>query len=78
MLCDRIARERGWKVHVAKADWKQGRFAGPLRNQAMITKFKPTIALVFLHPDSIGTRDCLRRLRKYAQTNRVDIRVVHA
>lgn len=77
MICDRIAREKGWKVHMMKADWKRGRCAGPIRNQEMITEFKPTIALVFLHPDSIGTRDCLRRLQKYKLTNPIDIRIIH-
>lgn len=63
-LCRIEARRRGWTVHTEPADWSRGKRAGPERNQRMIDQFPPDVALVFLHPESRGTRDCWDRLKK--------------
>jgi hypothetical protein len=62
-----IARNKRWRVLTFHADFKgpDGPRSGPLRNQFMIDATRPHYALVFLHPDSKGTRDCLRRLEAY-------------
>lgn len=66
---DRIARklatEYGWTIITEKADWSQGRMAGPIRNTKMIEKHKPNIALCFRKNNSRGTADCVNKLRKY-------------
>lgn len=45
------------------ADWKTyGRAAGPRRNQEMVD-LGADLVLAFPSPDSIGTRDCIRKAR---------------
>lgn len=63
---DKIARvyadERGLVCGVFYADWaNHGKAAGPMRNQRMIDKGRPTEAHAFPLPDSRGTWDCVRR-----------------
>jgi len=63
----KLAKVRGFKVIVVKADWKtHGIKAGPLRNQEMIDKYSPDIAYFLPFPslqDSIGTRDAFTRAK---------------
>lgn len=65
---DKIAREC-WEfqklpVEVYRADWnKNGRAAGPIRNQEMVDS-GADIGVAFILGESRGTRDCLRRAMK--------------
>lgn len=66
-MAARWALNRGHKLITEAADWAtHGRKAGPLRNQAMIDKHKPTQGVVF--PGGAGTLDMLTRLFR-AQIN---------
>jgi hypothetical protein len=63
---DRIAR--AWclannvQVVIERADWaKHGRAAGPIRNQAMLDKYKPDLCLAA--PGGTGTADMVARCR---------------
>lgn len=79
LLAAHEARRLNWRVIEMKADWSRGKRAGPERNQRMIDTYHPDVALVFMHPESRGTVDCLRRLRAYAETHpKLVIRVVNA
>lgn len=54
--------KRGWTVQEYPANWHTyGKAAGPIRNNTMVAQC-PHLALAALYPDSVGTRDCLRRL----------------
>jgi len=53
-------------VQEFKADWSEGKRAGPLRNQKMLDEGKPDVVLAF-HNDinnSRGTKDMLSRAQK--------------
>jgi hypothetical protein len=65
-LADRHATDRGWRVEAYPADWTRwGVRAGGVRNQEMVDLIpKADIVLAFLHPQSSGTRDCLRRAKR--------------
>jgi hypothetical protein len=53
---------RGWKVVEYQAQWAAyGKKAGPIRNSTLVAQ-RPQLALAVLLPDSIGTRDCLKKL----------------
>ena len=61
---DTFAWDWGWKnnFHCERfmANWKEhGRAAGPIRNQFMLEKFKPTLVLAF--PGGSGTGDMVQR-----------------
>lgn len=58
----KIASSLGWTTIAELPDWSLGRKAGPLRNQKMIDKYKPKIALIFNKNNSKGTTDCKNRL----------------
>lgn len=59
-LADKLAKQKGFKVKVMKADWgRYGDSAGPIRNSAMIQE-KPDTVYCLPYPTlqkSIGTRD---------------------
>jgi len=59
-----LAKQRGLKVIPEPADWtKYGKAAGPIRNQLMLDKYKPTKVIAF-HNDiksSKGTKDMINR-----------------
>lgn len=64
-ICGDIAREKGWLVIEVPALWERdGRAAGPLRNQRMIDNYHPDVGIAFPHPDSIGTHDMIQRMEK--------------
>jgi hypothetical protein len=52
----------GCEVERWPADWRQGKAAGPARNQAMVDA-GADICLAFRCPKSRGTVDCIRRAR---------------
>lgn len=57
------ADKRGYKCEVVHADWKRhGKGAGPIRNQAMLDKYKPSYAVQF--PGGRGTADMVYRLNE--------------
>ena len=46
------------------ANWKRdGRMAGPIRNETMIVQGKPDVVIAF--PGGRGTADCVRRARDF-------------
>lgn len=49
-----------WRVEPYPADWRLGRRAGPLRNQAMVDSGAD---LVIAFPGGRGTADCVRRAK---------------
>jgi hypothetical protein len=56
------ARENAIQVEEYPARWReQGRAAGPIRNQEMITVGKPDVCVAF--PGGTGTADMVRRAR---------------
>lgn len=63
---DRLARTwallRGVTVMPFPADWKHGRHAGRVRNQAMLDLGHPDLVVAF--PGGIGTADMVKRSRK--------------
>jgi hypothetical protein len=57
------ADENGIPVKLFPADWKrEGRAAGPIRNQRMIDEGKPDLVVAF--PGGRGTADMIRRARE--------------
>lgn len=61
-LADRWAKENGLHVDVFRALWnKEGKAAGPLRNQRMIDEGKPTAVVAF--PGGRGTADMVARAK---------------
>lgn len=56
------ARKRGAVMRLYPADWEIGPRAGPLRNQHMLTDFKPDLVVAF--PGGKGTADCVRRAKR--------------
>lgn len=64
-MCGWIAEQLGLTVLKFPADWdKYGKAAGPIRNQQMIDKGKPTEAIAFWDGVSRGTSDMINRLKK--------------
>jgi hypothetical protein len=62
-----IAREWGWEVRAYPADWKRdGRAAGPIRNQRMLREERPDLVVAFFQQDypCKGTHDMVRRARE--------------
>lgn len=54
-----------------EANWKRdGRMAGPIRNERMLVEGKPDVVIAF--PGGRGTADCVRRARDFG------IRVIEA
>jgi hypothetical protein len=63
---DRIAAEEaiklGMTVQSFAADWtKDGKAAGPLRNERMVREGGASLCLAFILGDSRGTMDCCQR-----------------
>jgi len=59
-----LADHLGWTVESFPAEWdRYGRRAGPVRNQLMVDHGADTCA-VFPLPESRGTWDCVRRVKK--------------
>ena len=58
-IAGEVAKEEGWEVKVYPADWAQGKKAGPIRNIQMAVEGRPDYALVFLSPESRGTKHML-------------------
>lgn len=68
----RVASELGWQIEAYPAKWhKYGLQAGPRRNQKMITKGRPHVAVLFLSKHSRGTKDMLQKLHKTPIETRV-------
>jgi len=70
-LCGEIAQIFGYTVHEFPAQWRIGKGAGPIRNQAMLTfviDHDPSPQFIMAFHDNIGeskgTRDMIRRARK--------------
>ena len=50
--------------NMVASSWdRDGKFAGPKRNQAMIDMWHPLVVLAFLHPDSKGAKGCAEYAR---------------
>lgn len=64
-----VATQMGWTPIPIAADWKQGKKAGPIRNQKMIDSSRPHVALAFPASDSTGTRDCIARIEEYRKSS---------
>jgi hypothetical protein len=69
--CKEVARELGIPVTTVHAQWdKYGKHAGPMRNEKMISQYKPSYVLAF-HDNiasSRGTSSCIAIARKYGVT----------
>ena len=52
-----------WKKHRNHAESKYGNPAGRIRNTEMLDEGKPDIVYAFLLPQSIGTRDTIKKAR---------------
>lgn len=64
--CASVGKQMGWTCIPFKVQWDvYGKRARPIRNQEMIDKSHPHIALAFPTEESIGTRDCIRRVTAY-------------
>lgn len=62
-LAEDWAKGYGVPCAVYPADWrKEGKAAGPIRNQRMLDEFKPDICIAF--PGGRGTQDMVRRCEK--------------
>ena len=58
-MAGEIAEELGFEVIVERANWKDlGKAAGPERNQRMLSKYKPGLALFFHDDPTLGTGTC--------------------
>lgn len=65
-VADKIARKHGWSVEVYPAQWKKyGKQAGPLRNLQMVKEAKPEMAILFISPESKGTKNMLTIIEEY-------------
>lgn len=64
-IADGAARRSGLTVEVYRADWpREGKAAGPIRNQRMLTEGRPDRVIAFRMPgESRGTDDMVRRAR---------------
>lgn len=63
LLAGRWGHRHGVPVSVFRADWgRDGRAAGPIRNQRMLDEGKPNLVVVF--PGGRGTADMVARARK--------------
>lgn len=61
-MAARWAARHAVTVHAEPADWAtHGRAAGPIRNQEMLDRFKPSLVVAF--PGGRGTADMVRRAR---------------
>jgi hypothetical protein len=60
-----LAIEKGWIIEVYPANWSLGKAAGPMRNEQMIIEGEPEFALLFLAPESKGTKNMLELVQKY-------------
>ena len=62
-MARRWAERHSIDVRTEPADWDiHGRAAGPIRNQAMLDRYKPAMVVAF--PGGRGTADMVRRSRK--------------
>ena len=72
-IAKEIAIELGIDVMEYPAEWnKDGRGAGPIRNQQMLDEAYPNLVLAFPLPDSKGTWDMIRR----AKAARVEVKII--
>lgn len=63
MLAFQYARDRCIMCTTFHAEWERdGKAAGPIRNQRMLTEGQPDFVLAF--PGGVGTADMVRRARK--------------
>ena len=61
-LADEWGKQHALDVQAEKADWgTHGPAAGPIRNQAMLDKFSPSLAVAF--PGGRGTNDMITKAR---------------
>ena len=58
-LADEWAQKRGVEIEAYVADWRDGKRAGPMRNQQMLDQGKPHMVIAF--PGGKGTADMIRR-----------------
>ena len=65
MIGDAIAKAHGWNVEVFKPDWSVGKRGALIRNEEMVVIGRPTYALLFIHPESRGTKHMLGIVKKY-------------
>lgn len=62
-IAEGICKRLGFDMELIPANWtRYGRTAGGLRNAKMVGK-GPDYYLAFLHNNSSGTRDCIRRTK---------------
>lgn len=62
-LAFKYARHRGIMCTTFRAEWgRDGKAAGPIRNQRMLDEGKPDFVLAF--PGGVGTADMVRRAKK--------------
>lgn len=60
-ICAALCRQMTISYKVFPAEWNRyNKAAGPIRNQDMIDH-EPDVVLAFMHPESKGTRDAVRR-----------------
>lgn len=61
----KIAQRAGRGVVTYPACWpRYGKAAGPIRNQQMLDEGKPDLVLAFPLPNSVGTKDMIKRAKK--------------
>lgn len=64
-MAGEIAAFLRYEVEVYEANWaRDGKRAGPMRNQRMLDEGKPDHVIAFPLADSVGTWDMIRRARK--------------
>ena len=61
-MAERYAREHGIPILIFKADWSQGKKAGPMRNTKMINV--ATHLLAFPSEQGKGTQDSIRKAQQ--------------
>lgn len=65
LICDRVAREKSWRVYPVKALWGHYDNAGSDRNQEMIDLALPHYVFAFPTKESVGTVDCIKRVQHH-------------
>ncbi len=58
-LANDWAQKRGIQLEIYPANWRDGKKAGPIRNQQMLDEGKPHMVIAF--PGGKGTADMIRR-----------------
>lgn len=68
LFAEQWALERGVQDEGYPAEWsKNGKGAGPIRNQQMLDEGQPDVAMIF--PGGTGTADMLKRCEIYQRMN---------